>query len=684
MPKRVNLRSDTIAAAGMAISVLFFLLCILILPSGADDQSPGFIIEAVREYGFQASNNQRIAYLANFILVAALSALGALCDARRVVDRVGPAPTMRLGMTASIFLCCFVVGAYSLVLPPVLVLVTTIMIFCYIIFVLFAGRLQRNAINIAAFAALSIYALFLVLSGFFARPIPLLVADPNALAQFEMHLAWLTTPGSAIAAGQNLFSDVDAYGVLWPAVLSVIDHAFGRLSIGDQLRFVQLTQALFCLCAVSAYINYKPRSYMSVLFAMLLAAPYWSTGGLGIWHANQTGFRSLGFPLGFLVLSLISRAQLRTASVWLGVVLAVAFLINIETAVALGIGYLVYLALRTRSIPIIFSLRMALAGLTVIVIFICAYFLLLGRMPIDFYKFNPFYLLGRFTTGSYGLHLFAAGYEGENYFIVPLGLLILAHSTFVTLRAFLNVGVSPLGHREAFRAAVSATLLAWLSYYFNAPNWWQIWTHLFLYGFLVLDFFDARLAGVGKTNSSLNLGVRWKTAQIEVGRLSVILLIAIAIPFTNSLLVQQTKDFVRPLWLHSESKTVIVSGILMPENLGDALLRKAEELQTQNDDAKGNLIYLTYNVAFMPAVTGLFEPEPYRNLWTVDGEMAFQAAMVRVLSRKFVTILIDAPLGPLAISGERAIYQNRWRAIIASDYNKVGTAGGWEIWRLRN
>ena len=58
--------------------------------------------------------------------------------------------------------------------------------------------------------------------------------------------------------------------------------------------------------------------------------------------------------------------------------------------------------------------------------------------------------------------------------------------------------------------------------------------------------------------------------------------------------------------------------------------------------------------------------------------------MAGVVARKFVTVLIDAPDGPLAATGERAAYQNRWRAIIARSYNKVATEGGWEIWKPRS
>ena len=328
---------------------------------------------------------------------------------------------------------------------------------------------------------------------------------------------------------------------------------------------------------------------------------------------------------------------------------------------------------------------MTAAGATVFLIFLVVWRLALGRLPISFAQFDPFFLLGRFTTGGFGLRLFEAGSWGENYFLVPIALLIVFHSTLVLLRAFFRSGIEYVGHREAFRAAVAATLLVWLSYYFNAPNWWQIWTHLFLYGFLLLDFVDLRLLGIGVTAVRRSAPMeRGASARIEIGQLAILLLLALAIPFNNSLLIQQTRDFLFPPWLRAHQDTTMISDILMPKDVGDALQRKARELKAQNDSANGNLLYLTYETDSMPVLTGLFEPEPLGFLWGADGEVGFQAAMAGVVARKFVTVLIDAPDGPLAATGERAAYQNRWRAIIARSYNKVATEGGWEIWKPRS
>ena len=592
-----------LCAAGAVIP--FFLLGVWLLPLAHDTENAAFVIEVVRQYSWEGSSDQRWAYLATLILIAALCATASVLAAHRTIKHFNRVPLPKLRFSVAVIVSCVFVALYFVVLPSYLILVTALIVAGYIVVVMFAGQIERRSVNITMLLAIVVYLIALVVPGFFVRPIPSLVSDPNSLIQFESHLTFMTLPGSALAAGENLFSDIHGYGLFWPAIMSVIDHEFGRLTMGDQLRFVQVAQALFCLCAVSAYLVYRPRSYGSVLVALLFAAPFWTTGGLGIWHPNQTGYRSLGLPLSFLTLALMEYVEPRAAAWWLGTIAAVATLVNFETAVAVSIGYLIYLGLRTRSFPIGLALRMTAAGATVFLIFLVVWRLALGRLPISFAQFDPFFLLGRFTTGGFGLRLFEAGSWGENYFLVPIALLIVFHSTLVLLRAFFRSGIEYVGHREAFRAAVAATLLVWLSYYFNAPNWWQIWTHLFLYGFLLLDFVDLRLLGIGVTAVRRSAPMeRGASARIEIGQLAILLLLALAIPFNNSLLIQQTRDFLFPPWLRAHQDTTMISDILMPKDVGDALQRKARELKAQNDSAKGNLLYLTYETESMPVLTG--------------------------------------------------------------------------------
>src|SRR5262249_30500788 len=141
-------------------------------------------------------------------------------------------------------------------------------------------------------------------------------------------------------------------------------------SVASQLRFVQVCQVIFCLIGASAYLTYRPRHDVAVLIALLVAAPYWATAGLGIWHPNQTGFRSLGLPIGMLALTLSARLSVERAAWCLGAVGGVAALINMEIAIAVSAAFLVFLVLRTRTLPWRLFLRMIVAGVLVLAIYL--------------------------------------------------------------------------------------------------------------------------------------------------------------------------------------------------------------------------------------------------------------------------------------------------------------------------
>ncbi len=102
------------------------------------------------------------------------------------------------------------------------------------------------------------------------------------------------------------------------------------------------------------------------------------------------------------------------------------------------------------------------------------------------------------TSGDVGLRLFDSGHWGEGYYLVPLALVMFVHATYIVIAAFQQLGVAPLSRRRALRAAITIILIVWYADYINSPNWWQIWTHLFLYGFLLIDFFDPRSSLLAK------------------------------------------------------------------------------------------------------------------------------------------------------------------------------------------
>jgi len=139
--------------------------------------------------------------------------------------------------------------------------------------------------------------------------------------------------------------------------------------------------------------------------------------------------------------------------------------------------------------------------------------------------------------------------------------------------------------------------------------------------------------------------------------------------------------FMYPAWLRNVREVSVLSGILMPKDQADLLEKKAKKLQELRAATNGNLVYLTFNMAFMPQLTRLFQPAPYRDMWEIPNESAFRRVIGDLLKRRPEVILIDAPTGPLALSGPRKDFQERLRNAIRPAYSVAATENGWQIWR---
>jgi hypothetical protein len=482
----------------------------------------------------------------------------------------------------------------------------------------------------------------------------------------------------------NLIGQVPyGYGILAPSIMSVIDRRSHAMTIGDLLHYVQIMQLCFAVTAVAAYISYRPRNLFGVLTALLIAGPYWATAGLGIWHPNQTGFRSAGLPVGILAMTLVGRLDLTRTAWCLGAVAAVAFLNNMETAVALSVGFAVYMIVRSRQIPIRLLLHALASMLAVFSTYLVLYRLALGRWALGVQFADIMAPFEKLTSGGFGIRLFSAGGEGEGFYNVPLALLMFCHSVYIIIHAFMTLGRRPLTPHESVRAAVATTLVIWLSYYFNAPSWWQMWTHLFLYGFLIIDVMDPRLFALGFPAHRLHgLRARLCGMRIAPSRLVLLFLLGLMAVQTNRNLGRYMGDFMYPPWMGKPHDASIVSGIMLPKAMADALVAKSAKLTELNSATKGSLVYLTFNTAFMPELTGLFEGPPERDLWPgIPGDAAFDVTVQRILVGHPDVVLIDAPEGPLTVTGQRQLFQERVRQAVGRSYGLSGTEAGWQIWR---
>lgn len=638
--------------------------------------------ELLKTYNWVGSYDQRMAHLLASVTIVILATI-AFLSSRQGQLHIKPSQVLPpLRLWTCVVATVVIMLLYGHIVPQNIMRGALILIAAFFSFVVFAPYLTRASLRNVSLFVIGGYLSFVAIPGFLATPIPFIAPNGDVLAQAELHISSLLLPGVGLSAGQSFFKDLPYnYGLLMPSIMSVIDHRYGPMSISDQLRFVQYCQVLFVLIASAAYFLYRPRNYFGVLVVLALAAPFWSSAHVAIWHPNQSGFRSLTLPLGALGLILVAKFRPKGADWLLGALGGVMVLINQETAVAMGASFLVYTGLRTRKFPIASGLRMASAAVLTIIAYFVVYRIALGRLPFSTNVHGIFQTLLAHTTGSFGDRLFAAGSQHENYYIVPFALTVFAHATYVLIDAFRRAGKAALAPRSALRAAISATIIIWLSYYFNFPNWWQIWTHLFLYGFLIIDMFDPRLFALGSARRGLSGVSFFRSMRIRWAHAVPILLLALMIPRTNSQLMQYTRELLAPYWVNEPHNAAPISGILMTSDMAGELKTKSESLIAISKANNGSVLYLTYNVAFIPTVSRIFLPVPERNLFSnIAGDDDFARVMDGVLAQRKQVILIDRADGPLAVSMSRKELQDKIRRAVARDYRLDRTEGGWEVW----
>lgn len=679
----ISLTRRSLATCSVIVVMAAFFLVLWEFPMAKPGSVTLLSAEFLREYGYsQGSYDQRSAHLSAVFAVAVLSAVGFIAANFRLVRGSGRAgPTVNLWVCLVATLALYAV--YRALVPGRFNTVALILAAAFFLFVILAPRVKQHSVEVFVLLLIGGYAAVLIVPGFTAWPIPLLQGDPNSLAQVELHLNSLTQPGVNIAAGQNFFDQIPfSYGFLMPSILSVIDRRFGPTDVGDQIRFVQVCQVLFSVLAIAGYLCCRPRSYLGALAAILLAGPYWASAGIGEWHPNQTGFRSLTLPLSMLALVFAGRQRPQNAAWELGAVGGLSLLINFETTVAVGVGYLVYMGLRMRQQLMVPVLRMAAAGFSVIVAYFVIYRLALGRLPFSSHLLSNFTPLSELTSGEIGLRLFTAGVWKENYYVVAFAFVMFIHAIYVVIDAFIRLGSGPLPHRPAFRAAAAVILIIWFAYYFNLPNWWQIWTYYCLYGYLLIDLFEPRLFALGRWTQRPLRELIWRPMRSQVSRIVPMIMLAFMIPFTNYDLLQYTRGFLYPPWFRTDHDAGVVSGILVPRPMADELREKVEKLEKVYRASGGRTIYLTFDVSFVPMMSRIFMPVPERNLWGyIPGGPDFDRTIDAIAAKRPEAILIDAPVGPLAVPGARKDFQDHVRRSLSRSYHLSETEAGWQIWR---
>ena len=556
--------------------------------------------------------------------------------------------------------------AYGLLLVPISLIVRYV---------------RPSLLNQAGWAALLIYVPVLMLPGFFVGH-TVWQADPIWI---EMHYGSTIGVGERLAVGMQLYGEIrHHYGLLLSMASGIVERQVAPLSAGQYYRAVQVLNLIFAALAAVAYWRWRPGNAVKVLAPVMLVLPWIHSAHLCLSFPNQSAWRFIGFPVGVVLLLTLGRARSERLPLLLGSLAGVVLLFNLESGVALSCGLLIFLIARVGPAPLAtwpgraaaFALGFAVVALVVLLITRVG----LGAWAIS--KSLPD-LLGSILS-------FSGGFGGTAFSGDPLALVIFLHASYVVVYSALRWRFGALRFASAFRAAIATTLLVWFAYYANKPLFWNLWSFLFLYGFLLVDFVDLRLLrcnGADVRRLRISAGVIVVAlviipAGVKLNRDAAAELVR-SIRFTVNCSKLDSQPSTRGCFPGAIKPAPMLSGIPVRDDLETLIREKVDYLQAQPD--RKELVYFTVNSYFVPRLTGLYERRlGYRDAFaeTITNRQ-FDELVAKLLTVAPPRILFDAPDSLVFHRDFSTEYHRRFygrlRERLESTYRPTRTEHGWLV-----
>jgi hypothetical protein len=494
-----------------------------------------------------------------------------------------------------------------------------------------------------------------------------LVPNPSDLPGIDQHYDFMFSQGRQLTAGHLLSGDNPAgyppgYGLLPQMLVGTVAELGHPISYVGLIRIVQLGQAVFLAVLMSAvWIRTQSKAVdgrvLALLVAVMLAAPWLYTLGLGVMRPNLSGFRCLLMVVASLIAGLACRARPLPAGAMIGATAAIAPLYNLETGVGVIAGLGVAWLLRVRSLSLATQAASAAAGFAafaaVLVAFGTLYWAIVGAIP------SAVGVLSLFDN----IRLFASGFLGLAPELRPIVLVILLHASYVlvaAIRSILNRGYPAPAPMDA---AVATMILGWLPYYVNRPFDWNLWVVVSLYPILLAP----AIAGHGRRFAAL--------------------LVAVLIVLPTPMRVAKANLFVparagwAPGWVLGW-KSGCADGLILPDEVCAHLRQRADTLRQFAGEGpiywSSSLPLLTLH---MSGVRGLlWTAVLWPQLFTPEDVERVAASVAMSNPRN---ILMDNPDDPF-LNFKRSTLQTRLLHRLPANYCPVGLVGGWQVFKLAN
>lgn len=484
---------------------------------------------------------------------------------------------------------------------------------------------------------------------------------PSTVTSIETHYSLVFGQVDRLAAGHRMFSEVKpAYGVLFHVLLSGVARTVGGFSVGNYVTFFQLSNAAYLLIAVTVFASYARGRWGLVLIGILMVAPWYHSQSACIWFPNQAAWRTLAFPMSFALLFGVRFMLLSRVAFSLGLLGAAAILINFESGVACAIGQMTFLWFRDNQRTLRTRIAVAscyAAGYCSALILILALF----RFVLGYWL----QLTELWRVGEYALFWVSSGFGGSRYKGDLFPVVLLLHAAYILIYSAL-LPAKDVQFRDAFRAAVAATILVWFSYYANRPEDWNLSSFSFLYAFLVMDLVRRVVVAFRR---------RW-TDRVEIEpALCLVLLLLIVGPWVaQRFTLEGIESGLMPPSGSAERQ--LVSGVYLSRAMAEALAEKSSVLI--DEPAAQEMMYVTFHSMFVPCLTRLHPRLPFGNAVTECYDKTRYDATVRFLRSSSANVIYF----DLREVEQPEFVEFYWdlRSDLQPHYQPTRAVNGWELW----
>jgi len=541
----------------------------------------------------------------------------------------------------------------SIILPTVLTALLTF----------FAGKYLpgKVSVRLALLLACTAY-LVAVIPGLTQTP-DLSAHYPESIADIESHQALSTAANVQLAHGAKLFEAVSArYGVLWQSVLAVWTKLAQPLTVGDTIMFCRWMQSVFFALAALAYLRFARRKPLSACLAILFIAPWMELKQPLFVFPQVAAWRYFGFAAVPLIVMLLEHRSVSTRCILLGATAGISLLSDFASGISITVGLLAYVLFRRQESSTARGVAIYFAGLLLLLALMTGIFVaVFGYMP----SLSSFWADLKNTVWE------AAGGTAPaiNYPFDPLAIVILLHTAFVAVSLAAR-GPNALSGRDALRLCLCVVSLLWFVHYVNEPNTFALRACRVLYGFFLVDL--VRILLVARRSYRQANAPEWLLASI----LLCVILPAMVVSYQPAL----DKAAVM---LKNERKTerqkVLVCGVYLSQEVGEALVKKAEFMKNAAGDKP--VFYLTADSSFVPTLCGKISAAPICDPFSQLVFAKQSDRLIRSISDAGAKVVyVDDPEFVTSKGVGRRSCFDYLRVLLGRDFKLERTEDGWQVW----